>query len=457
MKTRFLRMGALLLACAFLLLTAAACSSGTGKPLLKLEKDGISVSISQNVYELMLSRMKGSLVFYGYKSPSGATPAEDEYWEYYDKFNKTDLQTADEFYKDAVLDSCRTYLIALYLFEKEGLSLSAEKLEKIETNLNELILTDGDGSKTKLNSVLADYGANYDILKETYLIEAKAEAVREHLYGKDGSKLGTNIKDEYLEENYVHFRQVLLATYQYVYESDKNGDTIYYYTEGDNKGHIYYDVHNGEIGYDDEGKEIKDEKGDTVYFVKGTDCKKIAYNKTYGEPSPVPTEDGSGYEIETLTKEELEKLEARANTLYEELVGTTEFFFEAVMEEESDDMAEVGEYEDGYYLQKNIDYAASGKDYEYLAQIVEALKTAEVGEVVLVKSNFGFHIVRKYAHSEKAYDREENEAWFSTFYSGLTEQLFMEECEKHYENIEVIEKILKATPSMKDVGINYYY
>ncbi|MBQ2734413.1 MAG: hypothetical protein IJF33_01135 [Clostridia bacterium] len=42
-------------------------------------------------------------------------------------------------------------------------------------------------------------------------------------------------------------------------------------------------------------------------------------------------------------------------------------------------------------------------------------------------------------------------------YSGLTEQLFMKECEKHYENIEVIEKILKATPSMKDVGINYYY
>ena len=128
MKTRFLRMSALVLACAFLLLTSAACASGTGKPLLKLEKDGISVSISQNVYELMLSRMKGSLVFYGYKSPSGATPAEDDYWDYYDKFNKTDLQTADEFYKDAVLDSCRTYLIALYLFEKEGLSLSAKKL-----------------------------------------------------------------------------------------------------------------------------------------------------------------------------------------------------------------------------------------------------------------------------------------------------------------------------------------
>jgi hypothetical protein len=260
-----------------------------------------------------------------------------------------------------------------------------------------------------------------------------------------------------LNENYVHFRQVLLATYQYVYESDKNGDTIYYYAEGDNKGHIYYDVHNGEIGYDEDGKEIKDKKGDTVYFVKGTDYKKIAYNSTYGEPIPVPKKDGTGYEIKTLTEEEVQELEARANTLYEELRGTTQMVFEAVMEEESDDMAEVGEYEDGYYLQKNIDYAASGKDYEYLAQIVDALEDAEIGEVVLVKSSFGFHIVRKYAHSTKAYDMEENKDWFSTFYSGLTEQLFMDECEKHNAYIEVVEKVLAATPSMKDVGINYYY
>jgi hypothetical protein len=52
---------------------------------------------------------------------------------------------------------------------------------------------------------------------------------------------------------------------------------------------------------------------------------------------------------------------------------------------------------------------------------------------------------------------EENKDWFSTFYSGLTEQLFMDECEKHNAYIEVVEKVLAATPSMKDVGINYYY
>ena len=456
MKTRFLRMGALLLACIFLLLTSS-CTTGTGKPLLTLEKDGISVSISKNVYELMLSRMKGSLVFYGYKSPSGATPAEKEFWEYYDKFNKTDLQTADEFYKDAVLDSCRTYLISLYLFEKEGLSLSAAKMEEIEKNLDELIRTDGNGSKTKLNALLSVYGANYNILRETYLIEAKAEAVREHLYGKNGSKLGKNIKDEYLNENYVHFRQILFTTYEYVYETDQNGDTIYYYADGDNKGHVYYDVHNGEIGYDDKGNEIKDKKGDTVWFVKGTDYEKIAYNKTYGEPIPVLDEDGIRYKMKTLTEEEIAKKKAQAQTLFEELKGTSQSVFEAVMEEESDDLAQVGEYEDGYYLQTNLDYAAQGKDYEYLAQIVEALEKAAVGELVLVESSFGFHIVRKYAHTASAYDKEENTDWFATFYSGLIEKLFIAECDKYLADIQVIEKVLADTPSMKDVGINYYY
>ena len=457
MKTITLRILALCLACVLLLLTCASCTGKTGKPLLTLEKDGISVSISVNVYQLMLTRMKGSLAFYGYTSPDGSTPDKAGFWEWLDKHDGTTLQTADEFYCDAVLDSCRSYLVALYLFEKEGLSLSAATLEQIETDLEELIRTDGNGSKTKLNALLATYGANYDILKEAYLIEAKADALREHLYGKNGSKLGTNIKDEYLEENYVHFRQILFTTYRYVYEKDANGDTVYYYSDEENKGRIFYDVHNGVIGYDENGAEIKDKNGDTVYYVKGSEQAHIAYNKTHGEPVPIPLKDGSGYEVENMTEEELAEVKTKAEELYNELQGTTQAVFEAVMEAESDDMAEVGEYEDGYYLPKNLNYAASGSSYAYLSQLVSAMEELEEGEITLVKSDFGYHIVRKYAHSDKAYDKEENKTWFSSFYSGLIEQLFMERCEEHANDISLDEALLATAPSMKEVGINYYY
>jgi hypothetical protein len=247
MKKAILRLCALLLVALLLLPTLASCGARTGKAMLTLEKDGIKVSISVNVYELLLTRMKGTLAFYGYTA-NGVKPTDRAFWDYTDKFNGTDLQTIDEYYRGQIYNNCRTFLVALYLFEREGLSLTAAEQAKIRERLDELVLSDGGGSKTKLNAVLSSYGVNYDILKEVYTIEAKIKALQNHLYGESASKLGPEIKNEYLEKNYVHFRQVFLAAYHYVYETDKNGDDIYYYADGDKKGHVYYDIYNGEIG-----------------------------------------------------------------------------------------------------------------------------------------------------------------------------------------------------------------
>ena len=481
MKKIILRTLALTLACVLCLLSVVSCGNKSGETLLTLEKDGISVSISVNIYELMLSRMKGTLAFYGYTA-NGVTAEYDAFWDYLSKFNGTDIQTADEYYRASILNNCRNYLVALYLFEKEGLTLSATAEEKIEDMLEELIRTDGNGSKTKLNAVLATYGVNYDILKEAYTIEAKVEAVQDHLYGQDGSAIGKDIKDDYLEENYVHFRQIFLATYSYVYETDGNGDTIYFYTEGDNKGHIYYDTSNGIPGVtldkDGNASAIKDENGDRIYFTKdgtyetvteddGTVCRVIidkkdlpgiVYNKTYGEPEHVLTDDNTEYETEDMTAEELQKVEDRANELFEQVKDLTAAEFEAVMKNNSEDMEnDSTEYNDGYYLQTNIDYTASGDDYLYLEQIVSALKTMEVGDVVLVPSNFGYHVVRKYEHTENAYDKEENQTWFEDFTSDLIEMLFLEKCQSYYANIQTVEAVLAEAPDMKKVGVNYYY
>ncbi len=455
MKKRIFRALALLLACVLTLLATVSCANKLGKPLLTLEKDGISVSISVNVYQFMMTRMKGSLAVYGYTA-NGVSATADAFWDYKDTFNGKDLQTIDQYYRDCILDNCRTYLVALYLFEKEGLSLSASAQEKIEEKLFELLRADGDGSKTKLNTVLSAYGVNYDVLKEIYTIEAKVTAVQEYLYGKDGSKLGYNVKDEFLNENYVHFRQIFLASYRYVYEEDANGDTIYYYTDGNNKDHIYYDIHNG-VKDERSGTAVKDKNGDEIYYVNDGEYKSIAYDAIHGEPAYVPTKDGTDYETEDLTPEELKKLEEEANKLYTELQGTNATTFEAVMEERSDDMAQVDDYNDGYYLQKNLDYTASGENFLYLDKIVDALEDMEDGEIALVPSNFGYHIIRKYPHSQKAYEMEENKTWFEDFSSNLITKLFLGECQNHYADIVLRDKIYATAPTMKEVKANYYY
>ena len=455
MKNRLLRLTALLLVSVLLLLSTVSCANRTGKPMLTLEKDGIKVSISVNVYELLLSRMKGTLAFYGYTA-NGVNATSDAFWDYTDKFNGTDLQTIDEYYRNQILGNCKTFLVALYLFEREGLTLSAAAEAKIEDKLRELVLSDGGGSKTKLNAVLAAYGVNYDILREVYVIEAKITELQNHLYGEKASKLGTEIKKEYLEKNYEHFRQVFLTSYHYVYETDKNGDDIYYYPDGEKKGHIYYDIYNGEIGYDKNGDPLLDEQGDVIFFVPGTNNTKIAYN-TLGARINALTEDGSDYKTKPMTPEELAEVKKKAEGLFAELEDSTFAEFEQALTDHSNDTAEVSEFDDGYYLDKRLDYAETGEQYAYLDDIAKALAEMEDGEVRMITSAFGYHIIKKYPHSDKAYDNEANEQWFADFHSGLIEELFSAKCAEHYGDIVLIDKVYATAPTMKAVGVNYYY
>ncbi len=455
MKKTILRTLALCLALLLCLGTAVGCNR-SGKKMLTLKKDGISVSLSVNVYELMLSRMKGNLCYYGYTA-NDVTADHNAFWDYQDKFDGEAFETIDEYYSRMILENCKTYLAALYLFEREDLRLSDADKDTIEERLYEHLRADGDGSKTKLNAVLAAYGVNYDILEEIYTMEAKVAAVQAELYGENASKVGPTVKDEFMRENYVHFRQIFLPSYNYVYETDDNGDTVYYYTEGEKKDHVYYDVHNGVVGYDDKGEKLTDENGDVIYFVKNSDNKKIAYDSVNGKPAPVANANGNGYKTEEMSTEELKALATRAEGLYETLKNSTNAEFETAISKEDTNAAVGSDYDDGYYLQKNLDYLAAGESNKYLADIVEALEGAADGSVVLVESIHGYHIIKKYAHTEKAYEKEGNETWFENFNSDLIEKLFLEECEELFPAITVSEEVLATAPSMKEVGVNYNY
>ncbi len=454
MKKTILRAVACVLACILCCLTVTACAS-RGKPLLTMEKDGIKVSVSVNLYRLLLSRTKGNLLANSVTA-NGITADQEAFWNYSAKFDGTNIQTQNDYYRENILNICRNYLVVLYLFEKEELSLSAAAEAEVEARMEELVKTDGEGSKTKLNAVLSPYGVNYDILKEAYILDAKAEAVREHLFGKNASLVDSEIKDDYLEENYVHFRQIFLAAYDYVYETDKFGDVILYYTEGSNKGHVYYDTENGVAGVDGNGKTIVDEHGDTVYFVKNSNQSEIAYNPA-GEPNRLLTADGKSYRTEKLSEEEVKNLKARAEALCTSLQGASTADFEAAIEKESTDATTISEYDDGYYLQKHYDYSALGNDYAHLETIATTLASLNVGDVVLLSSTTGYHIVMKYAHTKNAYTLDANQTWATTFHTELAEELFLDRCESFYSEIKLDSELLSTVPPMKDIAINYYY
>ena len=455
MKKHLLRIFA---ACLALLLCVPLFScSKKGKTLLTLKKDGVKVTFSVKEYELMLSRVKGAL------AASQFSVNDASFWEQSDKFNGTKFQTLNDYYKESILDNCRTYLVALYLFERDGLTLSDAALQSVEDKMQELVRVDGQGSKTKLNALLSTYGVNYNILKDIYLMQEKIAAWKDYKYGANAELLGKNVKEEHLKENYVHFQQIFLPAYSYVYETDKNGDIIYYYNDGTNKqDHIYYDKFNGVEATDENGSPLLDKNGDRIYYVKGSEDKKIAYDKINGEPSFVRTSDGSGFKTQALDFDALEVLAERVDELTTKLNGGTYAEFETVMREELKETnkkspVSMTDYLDGYYIKKTVDYANAGEDLAYLDEIIKKLQTMADGEITVVKSTLGYHIIKKYPHTEKAYEKEENTDWFSDFNSSLIEKFFTEECRSHFADIKLNEKQWSKTPDMVDVGVNFYY
>ncbi len=458
-RKKLLRIGSFFFALIFLCMSLVSCASNLGKPLMTLDKNGIKVTLSVNIYELMLTRMKGALVNGGL-TIGGMTAKSEAFWNYTSKFDSDTEMTLDEHYRKSIQENCRTYLAALYLFEEMGLALSAADIADVDDRLNELLLTDGNGSKTKLNSVLSEFGVNYDILREAYLLEKKVSAVQIALFGENASLIGDDIKTDFMEDNYVHFRQIFLPSYHFVCETDENGDDIYFYSEGVNEGHIYYDVHNGVVGYNEDGSKITDQNGDVVYYVNDEQYKTIAYDQINGKRSYLmDKDDPNKYQTKAMEDGELDELKARANSLFERVQGADYSDFEKIITLEADKSSptnDMADHPDGYYLDRNVDYAAMGVENQYLSDIVTKLDTMQDGQVALISSSIGYHIIMKYPYTAGAYSSEVNTVWFENFNSQLIQQKLLERCQSLYPDIKLDEAVLASAPNMKEVAINYF-
>ena len=343
----------------------------------------------------------------------------------------------------------KVYLAAAYMFEEEyQLTLPQSYIDDIEEKLAELVIGDGDGSKAALNAILAEYGVNYNMLREAYLMDAKVQYLQEYLYGSDLSKVSDQLKQQYYEENYVRFKQVLIPKYQYVYETDENGSVIYFEPgEESETGKILYDKSTGIRKFDDKGNALTDKDGSVIYYNEdGT----IAYDKENGVPAYTYDENGN-FKMEECSSSELIKRKTTAEDIAEFTEKGDFDTFEKYIKENSDDVDLQANSPNGVYLAVNAQYS-----YDYIVDIITELCRMDVGEVRMVDSDSGYHVIMKYELDDGAYAQSTNADWFSSFSSDVMQWLFEERCAQYLDDIKVNEAAL-AERDMRSVSPNYYY
>ena len=427
---------------AMLLCSLTSCG-GSGKTLMKLDKSKISV----NLFELELTRTKGMLCSADYFGDSAKSASFWETWiDIYDK------KSYNTHYTELVLEKVKNNLAALAVYEERGLKLPQSYIDEIDAKLEELMLNDANGSKTAFNAILANYGANYDILRESYMIEAKIAQLREDLFGKNGSLVGTNIVDEYYRENYVRFKQITLAAYEFVYDEDVNGDHIYYVKDSER---ISYDKEKT-AKLNEDGSNATDKNGDFIYVYTDDEGKeRIAYKKEGATRKQHYDVDGSP-EIRYYkdSDPEMKILNSDSDALLEEAKAGDTILFDTLVAEYEDD-EDLKKYPNGFYVSKNNSYDA--------IDVINEVFEMEIGEVRKVRSDYGIHIVMRYELEDAAYNNPENKEMFMstktetyTFMPELIDELLYEYVKEYKDRIIVDEDILK-TVQIQNVGVNFYY
>ena len=355
-----------ILALVVVLCALAACSGSSD--IMTITDGTITKSIDVNVYTFLLSRMRGTLSYYDYDIES------DAFWRTVISNNGA---TYDDHFSDTIFDQTKLYLTIEYLFEKEGLTLESAREAKVEATMAGLV--EKAGSKTALNKKLKDFGVNYDMLREIYIIEQKYSQIMEHYYGKDGENIPEFEKNKYFSENYVAFGQIFLPIYDVV--KDENGKESMAF---------YNDTKKAEI--------LKKAKE------YAADC------------------DGN-----------LDKFKEYCG-LYSSVEDSVEPTYLYVQAE--------------YYSLQDLSSA-------YLDTIASTLSGMMVGEVKVVASPYGYHVICRYAREDKAYDNEDYKESFSDFYAMLADKLFNEKCAKLAKNITVNYDVVR--PKISEVATNKLY
>ncbi len=420
------------------LISSALAACGKTETMMTLGDKRISV----NVYEFLLSRMKGTLGYYGYDITS------DEFWRI---VISSDGKTYNDYFCEEVRRETAYYLIADKLFDDYGLALTKEQKKAIDDLMSSH--EKQAGSRAALNEKLKAFGVNYDMLREIYTTESKIATLRSHLYGDEAQKVDDKTKQDYLDQNYVCFDQIFIVAYYYLTDLDRFDDTVYYTDEEHTA--IAYDKVNGKTQTDETGKTATDIFGDIEYY---TADGKIAYDKQNGVVGYVYEKDENGKYTENRVIEyyDAEKKGQLYNTAVEYASvcnGDAQKFEEYRGEHGNSDTA------DTVYLFASAGYYASlNSDAAYFDDIAEQLCKMKTNECRVVTSSYGYHVIFKRDNAKGAYnDKEMQKTYFADFASNLIEYLWSSLCEQYMKDVKIDQKVADKAPDMQEVNANVTY
>ena len=173
-------------------------SVSCAKQRTAMEYEGYRVTT--NMYSYWLSQIKS-----GYVSSSNDTEA---YWN----TQYSDGRTYAEKMREIVDFNVKVNLVCMSLFEKMGLKITAEEKNKIDTAIDDLLMS--YGSRSELNSMLANFGINVDILRDIYNVDLMASKVYDALYADGGARVIDDEKlDEFYKENYSRIDIIFVYNY----------------------------------------------------------------------------------------------------------------------------------------------------------------------------------------------------------------------------------------------------
>lgn len=425
MKKRFLCVVALLLA----LVMLAGCASH-GKTLISVGNEEISI----HVYQLYLSRMRGTL------ASAGEKVNDANYW-------KTILsvetgETVGQHYTTQVFEGLRQIAAALYLYNELGLKLSGEELDAIDAWIDGLIEEVGEGSKAQLNSILNSFGANITVLRDAAIIEAKIEQLKTHLYGKDGSLLSATAKEEFYQKTYYRGRQMLIANYYHAHERDAEGNTVYF-GEG---GKIAYDTVKGVA------TDKTDKNGDVIYRLKNEDGSlgDIAYDKEKGSIKYFYDDKGE-HKIAYYTDEEMAERLDVLEAIAEDCKGNEARFLEYA--EKWADNAEFNEKfaPNGMYFSAGT-YTSDTVFYTFATELAKL----EVGDLAILNSDSGYYLIMRVELDAEAWSVDKNSRWFGSL-NTLAVEYMLQQRTANYLQYVAVDEALKATVDITMVAANNFY
>ncbi len=497
MKKRVLSILALLCAAVFLF---TACSRH-GKTLIKAGDEKISI----NVFQLYLSRMRGSL------ASAGDDVESASYWK-----SITDVETQitqAEFYTARVLEGLKQIAAALVIYDELGLKLPKETEDSIDEWLDALVESVAGGSKAEMNSILSAFGANLTVLRDATIIEAKIDQLKTHLYGSKCELVLDSAKDVFFRESYFRGKQIWLSNEYHDHEKDADGRTIYYLLndKGNLTANIAYDTENGtpvvengvtvyreygDIAYDTKNGVATGERDadrNLIYYVKDGDgkaTKVIAYDTdTENKNIKAVEEDGVtvyrkwviAYDEDSeksspkyyYTTDASGKTVAKTATYTDEEMAKTLLLAKDIVEQCKDNESRFDEAAKMYSDSTGFDaLAPNGMFFAYgvtygdtlFRAFSTTLQELEVGELSVIDTNGnGYYILMRCELEEDyyAWSDDDNSTWFDgtrgvTFNSLLSEYMLQNKAKEYLDRIEINEELL-ATVDITMVATNKIY